>query len=63
MNPAPCIETTLREHAGMLARIAAGYASQRAARDDLVQEMSVAVWKALPAWRGDGTLKAFVARV
>lgn len=63
MNRVPDIESTLREHAGMLARIAGGYASQRAARDDLVQEMSVAVWKALPAWRGEGSLKAFVARV
>lgn len=63
MNATPGIEATLREHAGMLARIAAGYAPNRAARDDLVQEMSVAVWKALPAWRGDGSLKAFVARV
>jgi RNA polymerase sigma-70 factor (ECF subfamily) len=63
VNAAPGIEATLREHAGMLARIAAGYASNRAARDDLLQEMSVAVWKALPAWRGDGSLKAFVARV
>src|SRR5690606_41781736 len=47
----------------MLFRIASGYARTGAARDDLVQDMSVALWKALPAYRGDGPLKAFVARI
>src|SRR4051794_13606966 len=46
----------------MLFRIASGYTRTLAARDDLAQEMSVAVWKALPAYRGDGALKAFIAR-
>ncbi len=47
----------------MLFRIAAGYSRTSAARDDLVQDMSVALWKALPAYRGEGALKAFVARI
>ena len=58
----PDIEAVLREHAGMLFRIATGYTRTIAARDDLAQEMSVAIWKALPAYRGEGALKAFVAR-
>lgn len=59
----PDIDAVLQLHAPMLYRIAAGYARTRQARDDLAQEMSVAVWKALPAFRADGSLKAFVARV
>ncbi|MGY0560412.1 MULTISPECIES: RNA polymerase sigma factor [unclassified Luteimonas] len=57
------IDVVLRDHGSMLFRIAAGYTRTSAARDDLVQDMSVALWKALPAYRGDGPLKAFVARI
>jgi len=61
-RPVTDIDAVLREHGAMLFRIASGYTRTNAARDDLAQEMSVAVWKALPAFRGDGPLKAFVAR-
>lgn len=57
------IETVLREHGPMLARIAGSYESEPARRDDLLQEISLAVWKALPAWRGDASLRTFAARV
>ena len=57
------IETVLREHGPMLARIAGSYESERARRDDLLQEITLAVWRALPAWRGDASLRTFAARV
>ena len=57
------IEAVLREHGPMLARIAASYEPERARRDDLLQEISVAVWKALPSWRGDASLRSFAAKV
>ncbi|MEN1925885.1 sigma-70 family RNA polymerase sigma factor [Luteimonas sp. MJ293] len=57
------IDAVLRDHGAMLFRIATGYTRTSAAREDLVQDMSVALWKALPAYRGDGPLKAFVARI
>ena len=57
------IEAVLREHGPMLARIAGSYESERARRDDLLQEITVAVWRALPAWRGDASLRTFAARV
>lgn len=57
------IETVLREHGPMLARIAGSYESERARRDDLLQEITMAVWRALPAWRGDASLRTFTARV
>ena len=47
----------------MLARIAGSYEAEPARRDDLLQEISLAVWKALPAWRGDASLRTFAARV
>jgi RNA polymerase sigma factor (sigma-70 family) len=49
----------------LLRRMAAGYARQTGDQEDLVQEMVIALWKALPRWRGDTALsqKAFVARV
>ncbi|RDI97403.1 sigma-70 family RNA polymerase sigma factor [Dyella solisilvae] len=53
----------LREHAGLLSRIAASYEADRALRDDLLQDMALALWRALPSWRGDAPLRAFVARV
>ncbi len=54
---------TLREHAGLLARIAASYEAEPSLRDDLLQEISLALWKALPSRRGESSLKTFVARV
>lgn len=63
MQSPPDIDAVLRDHGAMLFRIAAGYVRTSATRDDLVQNMSIALWKALPAYRGDGPLKAFVARI
>ncbi len=59
----PRIEDVLIEHGPMLARIAGSYESEPARRDDLLQEISVAVWRALPTWRADASLRTFAARV
>jgi RNA polymerase sigma-70 factor (ECF subfamily) len=64
VNPAALdAEAVLREHGAMLARIAGSYESEPARRDDLLQEISVAVWRALSSWRGDASLRTFLARV
>lgn len=47
----------------MLARIAASFEADPHRRQDLLQEISLALWRALPAWRGDASLKTFVGRV
>lgn len=47
----------------MLSRLAYSYTRDIARRDDLLQEVSIAVWQALPRWRGEGSLRAFIARV
>lgn len=57
------IDAVLREHAAMLARMAASYEADPARRQDLLQDISVALWKALPRWRGEASLRTFVARV
>lgn len=53
----------LDEHAGLLSRIAASYEADPSLRDDLLQEIALALWRALPAWRGDASVRTFVARV
>lgn len=50
-------------HAGLLSRIAASYEADAALRDDLLQDIALALWQALPRWRGEAPLKAFVARI
>lgn len=56
-------EKILDAHAGMLSRIASQYEVRPARRDDLLQEIAFAIWKALPNWRGDASIKTFVARI
>ena len=50
-------------HGGMLWRIAASYELDPELRRDLHQDILFALWKALPRFRGDCPLGAFVARV
>lgn len=47
----------------MLARIAASYERDPARREDLLQEISLALWRGLDSWRGDASLRTFAARV
>ena len=39
------------------------YVAQRADQDDLLQDIWLALWQALPRFRGDCTLRTFVYRV
>lgn len=59
----PEFSALLREHAGLLSRIAASYEADPALRGDLLQDMAFALWRALPTWRGEAPLRAFIARV
>jgi RNA polymerase sigma factor (sigma-70 family) len=44
-------------------RLTACYESRPEAREDLLQEILVAIWKALPSFRGDCSEKTFAFRV
>lgn len=63
MQTTPSIEDVLREHGAMLARIAGSYERDLARRQDLLQEISLALWKAIPRFRGEASLRTFVARI
>ena len=51
------------EFTGLISRIALSYEADAALRRDLIQDILLAVWMALPAYRGDASLKTFVARI
>jgi RNA polymerase sigma-70 factor (ECF subfamily) len=50
-------------HRSAVARIAAAFEADPDERDDLVQEIAVAVWRALPSFRGDCSERTFVLRI
>jgi RNA polymerase sigma-70 factor (ECF subfamily) len=53
----------LSEHAAPLARLVASYARSAADRQDLQQDVAMALWSALPRFRGDCAERTFVLRV
>lgn len=59
----PTIENILDEYGPMMARIIASYERDTESRRDLLQDVAIAVWRALPGFREDGSLKAYVARI
>ena len=56
-------DDVLREHGPALWRVIASYAPPGAERDDLAQDTLLAVWQALPRFRGDSSPRSFVLRV
>jgi RNA polymerase sigma factor (sigma-70 family) len=48
---------------GMITRIAMSHEADPALRRELVQDILLAVWLALPSFRGDSALKTFVASI
>lgn len=57
------LDDVLNEHGAMLSRIASSYVRDGIRHDDLLQDISIGVWQALPTWRGDASLRVFLARV
>ena len=53
----------LGEFGPSLDRLAAAYEGDPAERDDLLQDISFALWRALPAFRGECSERTFVYRV
>jgi RNA polymerase sigma-70 factor (ECF subfamily) len=51
------------QHSGLITRIALSYEADPALRRDLVQDILLAIWLALGAFRGDAALKTFVASI
>lgn len=57
------IEEVLSEYSGLLARIAASYESDKQLQEDLLQDISLAVWKALEKFDNKASLKTYIARI
>lgn len=55
-------EVTSR-YSGLISRIALSYEADPGLRRDLVQDILLAVWLALGSYRGDASLKTFVAAI
>ncbi len=53
----------MADYAGGLWRLTAGYARTRADREDLYQDILLAVWKALQTFRRESSLRTFVYRI
>jgi RNA polymerase sigma factor (sigma-70 family) len=53
----------VREQDVMIKRIASSYEVQTHLVEELVQEIYIAIWRALPSFRGDSSLQTFVARI
>ena len=53
----------VRVHGPAFSRLARGYVDDAADHDDLLQEILIAVWKALPRFRGDASERTFVFRI
>lgn len=57
------LERVLATHAAALARLVASYESRPALREELLQEIAFAVWRALPTFRHEASEKTFVLRI
>lgn len=57
------LERVLAAHGAALGRLARTYTDNADDAQDLLQEIAVALWRALPSWRGDASERTFVFRV
>jgi RNA polymerase sigma factor (sigma-70 family) len=56
-------ERILGEHGPAISRLAYSYEPVASIRDELVQEIALAIWKALPHFRGECSARTFVYRI
>lgn len=59
----PKFEQIVAGYGALISRIAMSYESDAAMRQDLVQQIFLAIWQALPNFRGESSLKTFVATI
>lgn len=62
-RPQHTFEEIVSDYGAMIRRIALSYEGAPDLADELVQEIYVAIWRALPSFRGEATLRTFLARI
>src|SRR6478609_2377011 len=56
-------EQIVLEYGAMIRRIASSYEARPHLAQELVQDIYLAIWRALPTFRGQAALRTFVARI
>jgi RNA polymerase sigma-70 factor (ECF subfamily) len=56
-------EDILADHGNMMARIVASYEADPVLQQDMMQDVALALWRALPSFKGESQLKTFIARI
>lgn len=59
----PSFERIVADYGPLISRIAMTYEADITLREDLIQQILLAVWQALPSYRGESSLKTFIARI
>jgi RNA polymerase sigma-70 factor, ECF subfamily len=57
------IDRIVRTYGDALSRVAWGYVADAADHDDLMQDILVAIWQALPRFRAESSERTFVFRI
>jgi RNA polymerase sigma-70 factor (ECF subfamily) len=60
---AAAFDELLAEHGALLGRVAATYERDPSHREELLQEIALAVWRAWPSFRGECAPRTFLARI
>lgn len=55
--------SVLNEHGALLSRVAASYEANHHLRQELLQEISLAVWQSMANFKGDSSIKTYILRV
>jgi RNA polymerase sigma factor (sigma-70 family) len=56
-------DSLIAQNGPALFRLAAGYTNSAADRDDLFQEMVLAIWRSLPQFRGESSARTYLFRI
>ncbi|NVK55755.1 MAG: RNA polymerase sigma factor [Alteromonadaceae bacterium] len=56
-------EHILNEHQALLSRVAASYEANESVRQELLQEIALAVWQGLARFKGDASVKTYILKI
>lgn len=54
---------TIKQYSGLLGRVASGYEANDALRQELLQEIALAVWQGLQRFEGKSSLKTYILKI